>query len=78
MFRRSLLLMLVLSLLSFADLLSQEKRETTSSPAQEYPLILKKGITAGKTAVGTRVQGKLSMATLVNGTVVPRNAVFFR
>ena len=76
MFCRSLLLMLVLSLVSFAALLSQQKPEATSSAPQEYPLILEKGVTAGKTAVGTRVQGKLSMATLVNGKVVPRNAVF--
>lgn len=76
MWRRSLVLLLVLSLLSCADLLSQQKSGATSSAPQEYPLILENGVTAGKSAVGTRVQGKHSMATLVNGKVVPRNAVF--
>lgn len=76
MFRPPLLLMLVLSLLCCAALLSQQKPEATSRAPQEYPLILEKSVTAGKTAVGTRVQGKLSMATLVNGKVAPRNAVF--
>jgi len=36
--------------------------------------MLENGVTAGKTAVGTRVQGELSMATLLHGKVVPRNA----
>ena len=76
MFRRSLVLMLVLCLLSCAHLLGRQKPEATSGAPQEYPLILENGVTAGKTAVGARVQGKLSMATLLNGKVVPRNAVF--
>ena len=46
------------------------------SAPQEYQLILENGVTAGQTAVGTRVQGKLPMATLLHGKVVPRNAVF--
>jgi hypothetical protein len=44
-------------------------------PIQELPVNLQQAVTAGKTAVGTKVQAKLMMATLVNGTVVPRNAV---
>jgi len=58
----------------WSDLLSQLKPEATSGAPQEYPLMLENGVTAGKTAVGTRVQGKLSMATLLHGKVVPRNA----
>jgi len=74
MFRRSRLLMVVLSLLPFVRVLCRQKPE--ASALQEYPLLLEKGVTAGKTAIGTPVQGRLSMATLVNGKVVPRNAVF--
>lgn len=33
-------------------------------------------ITAGKTPIGTKIQAKLSIATLLNRTVVPRNAKF--
>jgi hypothetical protein len=47
-----------------------------AAAAQQFPLILQQNITAGKTAVGTRVQGKLAIATLVNGTVIPRDGVF--
>jgi hypothetical protein len=35
---------------------------------------LQQGVTAGKTPVGTKIQCKLAIATLLNGTVIPRNA----
>lgn len=38
-------------------------------------MTLQQAVIAGKTPVGTKVQAKLMMATLVNGTVIPRNAV---
>lgn len=38
--------------------------------------MLQQSVTAGKTPPGTKVQAKLGVATLVSGTVVPRNAVF--
>jgi hypothetical protein len=44
--------------------------------ALEFPMILEENIVAGKTAAGTAVQGKLVTATLLNGVVVPKNAVF--
>lgn len=49
-----------------------------SSPSgvQEFPVILQQNVTAGKTPVATKVQARLEVATLVDGTVVPRNAVF--
>jgi hypothetical protein len=46
-----------------------------ASPALELPVILKQNVTAGKTVVGTRVQAKLVIATLVNGTVIPQDAI---
>jgi hypothetical protein len=42
----------------------------------EFPVLLQQSVIAGKTTVGTRVQAKLGVATLVAGKVVPRNAVF--
>jgi hypothetical protein len=46
-----------------------------ASPALELPVVLKQKVTAGKTAVGTRVRAKLVIATLVNGTVIPQDAI---
>jgi hypothetical protein len=47
-----------------------------SAAAQEFPVTFQENIVAGKTPVGTKVQAKLGMATLVNGTVIPQGAVF--
>jgi hypothetical protein len=51
---------------------------SASTPAGplEFPVTLIENVVAGKTAVGTAVQAKLIVATLVNGVVVPKNAVF--
>jgi len=43
---------------------------------QEFPVMLQQSVTAGKTPAGTRIQARLGAATLVDGTVIPRNAVF--
>lgn len=43
--------------------------------ATEFPVILQQSVVAGKTPVGTKVRAKLQLATLVNGTVFPRNAI---
>jgi hypothetical protein len=37
---------------------------------------MEQGVTAGKTSAGTKVQARLQVATLVDGTVIPRNALF--
>lgn len=77
MLARNLLLNLVLSLLPLTYGVGQNTPQTATNPAAlEYPLMLEKSVTAGKTPVGTKVEGKLLMATLVNGKVVPRGAVF--
>lgn len=39
-------------------------------------MLLQSNVIAGKTAVGTKIQAKLCVATLVDGTVIPRNAIF--
>jgi hypothetical protein len=41
----------------------------------ELPIILRQNVEAGKTAVGTKVEAQLVMATLMKGGVLPRGAV---
>ena len=68
---------LVLCVSYSATLLGQEKRAGSApSGIQEFPVILQQSVAAGKTPVGTKIQAKLGTATLVDGTVIPRNAVF--
>jgi hypothetical protein len=43
--------------------------------ATEFPVVMRQNIAAGKTPVGTKIQAKLIIATLVNGTVIPRDAI---
>jgi hypothetical protein len=47
----------------------------SSAGAREFPVIMRQNVTAGRTAVGTKVQAKLAVATLVDGVVVPRDAI---
>ncbi len=56
--------------------LGQATPAAPNSPAGlEFPVIMRQSVTAGKTAVGTKVQAKLALATLVNGVVVPQDAI---
>ncbi len=74
MYPRRLLLTLVPALCLVHPSIAQIAGSAAAVP--EFPVILQQSVTAGKTPVGTKVQAKLLMATLVNGTVIPRNAVF--
>jgi hypothetical protein len=47
----------------------------SSVGAREFPVIMRQNVTAGRTAVGSKVQAKLAVATLVDGVVVPRDAI---
>ncbi len=77
MLPRLLLMNLVLGLLYPASSIGQQKPETAvPGTMQEFPVVLQHSVTAGKTPVGTKVEARLSIATLVNGIVIPRNAVF--
>jgi len=68
---------LMLGVFGSASLLGQQKPAASSVPsAQEFPVTLQQSVTAGKTPPGTKIQARLEAATLVNGTVIPRNAVF--
>jgi hypothetical protein len=63
-----------------AALLAQQTSNTQqpASPQHcfgcELPITLRQNIEAGKTKVGSKVQAKLAMATLLKGGVIPRNA----
>jgi hypothetical protein len=41
----------------------------------ELPIVLRQTVEAGKTTVGTKVEARLVMATMINGAVLPRGAV---
>lgn len=41
----------------------------------ELPIVLRQSVEAGKTAVGTKVEARLVMATMISGAVVPRDAI---
>src|SRR6202162_3686572 len=47
----------------------------SSAGAREFPVIMRQNVTAGVTPVGAKVQAKLAVATLVDGVVVPRDAI---
>jgi hypothetical protein len=54
----------------------REPAASSSSGALEFPVVMRQNVAAGTTPVGTKVQAKLAVATLVDGVVVPRDAVF--
>jgi hypothetical protein len=63
--------------LGCAALLGQQTTPALRSPvAAEFPVIMQEHVDAGKTPVGTKVQAKLVVATMVDGVVVPRDAIF--
>jgi hypothetical protein len=74
-------LLLSLSLLS-AQSSSEESKASTSETisssvaSQEFPVVMRQNVVAGKTPVGTKVEAKLTIATLVKGVVIPEGAVF--
>jgi len=55
---------------------SSSQNSTPATGVQEFPIVLQENVAAGKTAVGTKVEAKLSIATLVDHTVIPKNAIF--
>jgi hypothetical protein len=63
----------------FCSLLSAAQASRSSDGArnrQEFPLQLQQRVVAGQTEVRAPVQGKLIIATLVRGTVIPAGAMF--
>ncbi len=70
--RRILLAVILASVLLPARALPQS---SGSQPGVELPVVMRQSVVAGKTAIGTKIQAKLVAATLINGTVVPRDAI---
>jgi hypothetical protein len=52
-------------------------RRLDPSVALEMPVVMRQNIVAGRTEVGTAIQAKLTVATLVNGTVIPKGAILW-
>jgi hypothetical protein len=50
-------------------------QQTPANPETEFPVLMRQDIIAGKTTVGTKVEAKLVLGTLLNGTVIPKNAI---
>jgi hypothetical protein len=69
-------LMIIVACSSGSSGQQQPRTTAPSTEVQEFPVVFQKSVTAGKTPVGTTIQAKLSMATLLNGIVVPQNAKF--
>ncbi|MBZ5656852.1 MAG: hypothetical protein LAO56_16435 [Acidobacteriia bacterium] len=79
MFTRRVLVGGMLSTLVFGSAagFGQQKAATPPAPpALEFPVTMEQSVTAGKTPVGTKIKAKLTVATLVNGVVFPKDAVF--
>src|SRR5437016_11244736 len=76
--RRSELAVLTVVLCSIVLVGQQGLGPAPPAPASaiEFPVTMKQDVTAGKTPVGTKLQAKLQVATLVDGTVFPRNTIF--
>ena len=64
--------------LASAASLSQSKGETSHAAALEFPVVLQQNVVAGKTAVGAKVQAKLTIATLLHGVVTVSYTHLFR
>jgi hypothetical protein len=67
---------LVLGAIYSCSLFGQQKPSNPPSGGHEFPVTLQQSVIAGKTAIGSKIQARLGVATLVDGTVIPRNAVF--
>ena len=67
---------IVLTTVLFASTsLFSQPSTPAASAGSEFPVVMRQNIVAGKTTVGTKVEAKLVIATLVNGTVIPKDAV---
>jgi hypothetical protein len=75
--RRAVVTVLMLGTLCCTILIGQERPKSASPVgALEFPVVLEQSVIAGKTPAGTKIQARLAVATLVDGTVIPRNAIF--
>lgn len=67
-----------LAILFWTFAVSAQKSPAPANPPLdliEFPVVMQQNVSAGKTPVGTHVQAKLLIATLVNKVVVPKGAL---
>jgi hypothetical protein len=59
-------------------MLFAQSKPVVSHPSlvREFPVTMRQNVVAGTTEVGTKVEAKLTIATLVDGTVLPIGATF--
>jgi hypothetical protein len=62
-------------ILGSAALLGQQTPAPGSPVGLEFPVVMRQNVAAGKNPVGTKVQANLVISTLVDGVVIPRDAV---
>ena len=74
--RKIRIVAIVLALSSVALFAQQKSTPPATSGMREFPVMMRQKIEAGKTPVGTKVEADLALATLVEGTVIPRDAIF--
>lgn len=67
---------LLLGVFCCGSLFAQQKPAAALPTMLEFPVVLQQSVQSGKTAVGTQIQAKLTVATLVKGTVIPKDAIF--
>jgi hypothetical protein len=65
----------VIVLLCGPPMIAQQTLAAPASAAVEFPVVMRQNVTAGKTIVGTRIEARLVMATLENGSVIPKDAI---
>ena len=75
MFSRRLVLPAAIIGFCSAAAVGQQKPAASSQVLREFPVVLQQSVEAGKTPVGTKVKGRLAVATQFHGMVIPRDAV---
>lgn len=76
MFSRKVVQYLLFGVFWSASLFAQQKPVPATPAMLEFPVILQQNVEAGKMPVGTKVQARLTVATLVKGAVIPQDAIF--
>ena len=66
----------ILAFCSVASIGQQKSPPPPSSPVlREFPVVLQQNVEAGKTPAGTKVKGKIAVATQFAGALIPKNAI---
>jgi hypothetical protein len=71
----AILLAALAAVLALAAFGQSKPAPPSSPPGLEFPVVMRQNVVAGKTPVGAKVQAKLTLATLVNGVVIPQDAI---